>query len=200
MIEIPDGAVSLDDLPEESRVTVKRLNKLFWEELSGMQAGKMLEEVNPVGGYEKANAVRDIAVKTDVDLSDIIYIGDSITDVEPFQLVRKAGGLTISFNGNRYAVREAEIAVMSYHTCITSILADVFYRFGKQKVVNLAESWSLDVLKSLCSPSLFIKFELLPSGKAPIIERVTASNMEKLTSESSAFRKTVRGEAVGRLG
>jgi energy-converting hydrogenase A subunit R len=200
MIKIPDGAVSLDDLPKESRVTVKRLNKLFWEEFPSMQAEKMLREVNPVGGYEKANAVKDIAVKTAVELSEIIYVGDSITDVDPFRLVRNAGGLTVSFNGNRYAVREAEIAVMSYHTSITSILADVFCRFGKQKVFSLAESWSLDVLKSLCSPSLFGKFELLSSEESPRIERVTASNMEKLASDSTVFRKTVRGEAVGKLG
>ena len=200
MIEIPNGAVSLDDLPKESKETVKKLDKIFWEKISNMQAGKMLREVNPVGGYEKANAVKDIAVKTDVDLSDIIYIGDSITDVDPFRLVRNAGGLTISFNGNRYAVREAEIAVMSYHTDITSILADVFNRFGKQKVLNLAENWSLDALKSLCSPSLFSKLKILSSEKALRIEKITSGNMERLTLESSTFRKTVRGEVIGKLG
>jgi energy-converting hydrogenase A subunit R len=200
MIEIPDGAVSLDDLSEESKLTVRNLDRIFWQEFSNMQAGKMLKEVSPVGGYEKANAVRDISEKTNIDLSDVIYVGDSITDVDPFRLVRKAGGLTISFNGNRYAVREAEIAVMSYHTHITSILADIFNRFGKQKVTNLAENWSLDALKSLCSASLFGKLKMLSSEKAPQIERITTSNMERLTLESSAFRKTVRGETIGKLG
>jgi energy-converting hydrogenase A subunit R len=200
MIEIPDGAVSLNDLSEESKLTVKRLDKIFWQEFSGMQAGKMLKEVNPVGGFEKANAVKDISEETNVDLSDVIYVGDSITDVDPFRLVRKAGGLTVSFNGNRYAVREAEIAVISHHTYITSILAEVFNRFGKQRVFNLAENWSLDALKSLCSPSLFSKIKMFSSEKAPRIERITAGNMERLTLESSAFRKTVRGEAIGKLG
>jgi energy-converting hydrogenase A subunit R len=200
MIEIPDGAVSLDYLPNKSNVVIKRLDELFWNEISNMQAGKMLKEVNPVGGYEKANAVKDIVIKTGVKISDIIYIGDSITDVDPFRLVRNAGGLTVSFNGNRYAVREAEIAVISYHTHITSILADIFNRLGKQKVLNLAKNWSLDALKSLCNPSLFKKYEMLFSEKVPKIERITTSNMEKITIESSAFRKTVRGEAIGKLG
>jgi energy-converting hydrogenase A subunit R len=160
----------------------------------------MLKEVNPVGGYEKANAVKDIVMKMGVNLSDIIYIGDSITDVDSFRLVRNAGGLTVSFNGNRYAVREAEIAVISYHTHITSILADIFYRLGKQKVLNLAENWSLDNLRSLCNPSLYRKFETLFSEKVPKIERIAANNMEKISSESSAFRKTVRGETIGKLG
>jgi len=200
MIEVPDGAVSINDLPEESRATVQRLDEIFWKEVSDMQAGKMLKEVNPVGGFEKANAVKDIAKKTNVNLSDVIYVGDSITDVDPFRLVRKAGGLTVSFNGNRYAVREAEIAVMSYHTDITTVLADVFNRFGKQKVLELVENWSLNALRPLCNPSLFGKFERLYPEKAPKIEKITADNMEKVSSESSIFRKTVRGEAIGKLG
>ena len=200
MIEVPDGAVSINDLPEESRATVQRLDEIFWKEVSDMQAGKMLKEVNPVGGFEKANAVKDIAKKTNVNLSDVIYVGDSITDVDPFWLVRKAGGLAISFNGNRYAVREAEIAVMSYHTDITTILADVFNRFGKQKVLELVENWSPNALRPLCDPSLFRKFRTLYPEKAPIIKRITADNMEKVSTESSFFRKTVRGEAVGKLG
>ena len=200
MIEIPDSAVSLDSFPKESQETIARLDELFWHELIGTQAGKMIKEVNPVGGYEKANAVKDIAKKTGADLSDIIYVGDSITDVDSFRLVKSAGGLTVSFNGNRYAVREAEIAVMSHHTYITTVLAEVFNRFGKQKILDLTDNWSLDHVKSFCSPSLLDKLTRFVLEKPFRIEKITSSNMEKLASESSAFRKTVRGEAVGKLG
>jgi len=200
MIEIPDGAVSLNSFPKESQETIARLEELFWQELIDMQVGKMIKEVNPVGGYEKANAVKDIAKKTGADLSKIIYIGDSITDVDPFRLVRNAGGLTVSFNGNRYAVREAEIAVMSHHTYITTVLAEVFNRFGKQKILDLAENWSPNYVKSFCSPSLLGKLKRLVIEKPVKIEKITSSNMEELATESSAFRKTVRGEDVGKLG
>ncbi len=200
MIEFPDGAVSLDSFPKESQETIARLDELFWHELSEMQAGKMIKEVNPIGGYEKANAVKDITKKTGADLSDIIYVGDSITDVDPFRLVRNSGGLTVSFNGNRYAVREAEIAVMSHHTYITTIMAEVFNRFGKQKILDLTENWSLNYIKSFCSPSLFSKIKKLVKEKPVRIERITSNNMERLALESSTFRKTVRGEAAGRLG
>ena len=200
IIEIPDSANSLSDLPLESRNTVNRLNEIFWKEIPLMKADKMLKDVNPVGGYEKANAIRDIAEKTGVDISNIIYVGDSITDVEPFQLVRKKGGVTVSFNGNRYAVREAEIAVMSPHTIVTSILAEVFCKLGKDSLMRLAENWSLLNVRNVCSFQLFKKLETLYLQNKPRVERVTPHNMERLTRESSAFRKTVRGEAVGRLG
>jgi hypothetical protein len=38
------------------------------------------------------------------------------------------------------------------------------------------------------------------SGGFPQIEQVTDSNVERLIDESGVFRKTVRGEAIGKLG
>jgi len=200
MIEIPGEAKSVNDLSEDSRRTIKRLDEIFWKEISYMQAGAMIKEVNPVGGFEKANSVIDITKKLGVPLSDVIYVGDSITDVDPFRLIRAAGGLTVSFNGNRYAVREAEIAVMSHHTDITTVLAFVFNQFGKEKVLSLVEERSWETLKSTCDSALFQRIMKSFSGRLPRVERITSENVERLTAESSAFRKTVRGEAVARLG
>jgi len=79
-----------------------------------------------------------------------MYVGDSITDVPPFQLVRKSGGLTISFNGNEYAIREAEIAVLSGNTIVTSVLAEAFSRLDKDYVIRLVEEWNPSGLKKYC--------------------------------------------------
>jgi energy-converting hydrogenase A subunit R len=200
MFEIPDGAVSLRDLPQESLTTMNRLDEFFWNEISQMEACRMLKEVNPVGGFEKAKAIKEIVVKTGVDISDVLYVGDSITDVDPLQLIKDGGGLAVSFNGNGYAVREAEIAVMSHHTVVTSILAEVFNRHGKEAVLELADAWSSSKMQSLCSPSFVRELENLPPDKMPIVKRITADNEDRLMRESSLFRKTVRGEAIGRLG
>ena len=56
----------------------------------------------------------------------MFYIGDSITDVQPLKFANDNGGIAVSFNGNEYAIKEAEIAVMAENTTITSILADIF--------------------------------------------------------------------------
>jgi energy-converting hydrogenase A subunit R len=200
MIEIPKAAKSLSALPAESQVTVRRLDGIFWDEIPQMKSGRMLKEVNPVGGYEKANTVKEIIAKLGVGLPEAMYVGDSITDVEPFRLVRNGGGLTVSFNGNRYAIREAEIAVLSHHTVAVSILAEIFNKFGKEHVIHTAENGIPPSPGGLCSSALLDKLAMLSKEKAPLVEKITPHNMERLTQESSAFRKTVRGEAIGKLG
>jgi energy-converting hydrogenase A subunit R len=201
MIEIPENAKSVRDLSQRDQETIRRLDKIFWEEISRMESGKMLKEVNPVGGYEKAKAVQDIVDKLDSRLDNVMYVGDSITDVQPFQLVRKNGGLTISFNGNEYAIREAEIAVLSGNTIVNSVLSDAFSRFGKDHVMKLVEEWSPSGLKKYCATPMLRErmFKLYPRT-LPKVEIITADTRERLKKESSVFRKSVRGEAIGKLG
>ena len=84
---------------------------------------------------------------------------------------------------------------------MTTIIADVFCRFGKQATMSLAEHWSREALeKSSVSPLLLHHlFELYPKD-LPKVKIITGENMETLARESSEFRKKVRGEAIGRLG
>ncbi|MEA2090381.1 MAG: hypothetical protein U9O89_06480 [Thermoproteota archaeon] len=201
MIKIPKNAESLNDFSDEDRKTIERLNEIFWEEIPKMESGKILEEVNPVGGEEKAGAVQEIVKKLDSELTDVMYVGDSITDVASFQLVKENGGLTVSFNGNEYAVREAEIAVLADNTVITSVLADVFNRSGRQGAIGLVETWGHSVLKKHCSDFKLLEnvLKLYPE-KLPEVKIITDDNREKLSEKSCAFRKKVRGETVGRLG
>ncbi len=85
--------------------------------------------------------------KTGVKLSDVLYVGDSITDVEAFKLVRENGGLTVSFNGNEYAVRNAEVAVLSENNMVTAVIAELFCKLEKQDVLQVLENWSHETLK-----------------------------------------------------
>ena len=41
---------------------------------------------------------------------------------------------------------------------------------------------------------------MLFSGGFPQVEQVTDDNLERLMRESGVFRKSVRGEAIGKLG
>ena len=201
MIEIPGNAKSLSDLHPTHRTAIERLNEIFWKEIAQMRIGEIFSEVNPVGGGEKARAVEEIAQNHGVELENVMYVGDSITDVESFRLVRSRGGLTISFNGNRYAVREAEIAVLSQNTAVTSILAKVFHEHGRDQVLRLTKNWNMETLSKLDVPTRIIEHALRahPEG-LPKIKIVTRENMEAVARESSEFRKKVRGEAVGALG
>jgi len=210
LIEIPDGAGSLDDLSPESQGAVRRLDDIFWTQMPMMSVPwRMLCEVNPVGGVEKANAIKDSLRRTGNNLADVMYVGDSITDGEAFRLVRKGGGATVSFNGNRYALREAQIAVVANNTILLSILADVFTTGGLEGVLEFVSCWTL-ILKDDdrsrfqtlgIDPALISELEqrhtILPS---PGVQIITDDNRARLTTISERVRKKVRGEKIGALG
>jgi energy-converting hydrogenase A subunit R len=200
MIEIPENAVSINDFSGKDKKTIRRLDEIFWKEISEMECGKMLKEVNPVGGFEKAKAIQEIVAKVGIKSSDVMYVGDSITDVQSFQFVRENGGLAVSFNGNNYAVREAEIAVLSNNTIVTSVLAEVFNHYGRKGVLGLVRGWSYSTLERYCSPVLQSRMSCFYPKTLPKVEIITSANKERLMKESAIFRKTVRGEKVGGLG
>ena len=99
-IVIPPGAMGPDDLSPEDQETVADLDALFWEDLPDLSVYEIVEEVRPVGGLEKATSIRRAAEREGVPMDQVMYVGDSITDVDAFRTVRDEGGLAVSFNGN----------------------------------------------------------------------------------------------------
>jgi energy-converting hydrogenase A subunit R len=201
VFDVTPDMKSLDDLPREDQKVIRQLDEIFRERIAKMEIGKIYSEVNPVGGAEKAWAVNDIARKQRVPLRDVMYVGDSITDDEAFKLVKGNGGLTVSFNGNEYAVENSKIAILSENSIVTAIVADVFLRFGKLDVLKLVENWDRRALeKSSVDKSLLNRLFKVYSGGLPKVKIISDENMETLGKESSRFRNKVRGEAIGRLG
>jgi energy-converting hydrogenase A subunit R len=199
--EIPRNASSLEHFSSYDQDTIRRLDEIFWNKIPKMPIGKMFDEVNPVGEEEKAKAINAVVAETGSSVSSVMYVGDSITDVECFRSVRNGDGLTISLNGNEYAIREAEIAAISENTIVTSILAEVFAKHGREKVLQLAQEWSLSALKRFeVNPTLVMNAQKLYPHKLPRVEAITKDNRGRLAEESIAFRKSVRGEAIARLG
>jgi energy-converting hydrogenase A subunit R len=202
IIAIPPATKTIEDFSATDQETIRQLDTIFWNKLASMSVGIIFSEVTTVGGSQKAAAIEDAVSKLHVPLEDLMYVGDSITDVEAFQFVRENGGLTVSFNGNDYAVRNAEISVLSENNLVTAVIADVFCRQGKQAVLNLVENWNLESLESnrVVNPSLLDRLFSLHTQTLPKVQIVTGKNMELLAKKSSEFRKKVRGESIGRLG
>ena len=200
-IDIPQSARNVEDFSSGDQTVIHRLDEIFWTKIPQMFIGKFLMDVVTVGGEQKAEAIRDVVKRLGIDLADAMYVGDSITDVEAFKLVRDNGGLTVSFNGNGYAVKNAEVAVLSESNLVTAVIADLFCMFGREKTISAIESWSYDALKKCGVDNTLLKklSDLYPDA-LPKVQMVTAQNMESLVKESSEFRKKVRGVAVGRLG
>jgi energy-converting hydrogenase A subunit R len=201
MITIPDGAKSVREFSAQDQALVKRLDEIFWKKIADMPCGRIFGEVKTIGGEEKAQAIRDATQKLGLPLSSVMYVGDSITDVQAFQLVKANGGFALSFNGNGYAVKNAQAAAMSENNVVTAVFADVFLNLGTEKALQLAQNWSQENIKTApVTPQLLERLFTLYPTALPKVEIVTPKNMEALSKESSSFRKIVRGEAVGKLG
>ncbi len=160
----------------DSLFAIDSLKTFFFERLPSLPASRWMKGVDPVGGRGKAEAIQDIVTRTGVCFEDVIYVGDSITDVEAFQLVRENGGLSVSFNGNRYAVLNAEYVVVSREAMVLKDIARSFAKSGKE-----------DILEGTVSGTAFVS-----SHKSCDIENVL------ILSEN--MRREVRGEAIGNLG
>jgi len=199
MLEVPRGAKSVRDFNPRDQRTIMRLDEIFWQEIPGLTVYRMLMDVNPVGGDEKATSVVDICKKTGVGTEETVYVGDSITDIQALQLVRRGGGLPISFNGTEPAVREADVAVISGNTVVTSVLVEAFNRSGKEGVMHLVDNWNMEGIKSsgLVHDYLVKELTRVFPERLPIVAQVTSDNLDRLTRESVRFRKVLRGETVG---
>jgi energy-converting hydrogenase A subunit R len=201
LINIPPAARALEDFSHSDQAAIQRLDEIFWSELPKMSIGKVLSDVVTGGGEQKAEAICKVVKRLGAELQDVMYVGDSITDVEAFKLVRANGGLTVSFNGNSYAVKNAEVAVLSESNLVTAVIADLFCRFGKAKMIRTLQGWGYETLRnSGLDASLLRQLADLYPDALPKAKIVTAQNMESLVKESSEFRKRVRGVAIGKLG
>lgn len=177
LIELPKNASSPSDLSSELLSVLDRLEEIFFEIIWNLEVGVFLREVNPIGGREKAKACEKIVQELGETFSQGFYVGDSITDMEALSLLREGGGVSLSFNGNRYALRSAEFYGLSNKGSIFMKLSKAFLEGGKE---NLNK----------------VKFEEFEFGLVP----KEPDKLEKLIEKSEAFRKKVRGEVIGALG
>lgn len=173
----------LDRLPDGPEA-FPEMDKIFWDEIPAMPAAVLTTSVNPIGGPEKARALEDSLMRTGARMEDTMYVGDSITDVQAFEAARAGGGLAVSFNGNRYAIDAADIAVYGDNAKILELIADEFLKGGKEAVFVLLRDLSRNIMNEINLRGAHI---------------INDSNKETIVRESEECRKEVRGIA-GNLG
>lgn len=187
-ILIPEGAAHVNDLSPADRETVGMLDDLFWRQMDGRVSGAMLAAVRPVGGGAKLSALEGIMTQEGAAGRDVMYVGDSITDVPPLQAVRAWGGAGLSFNGNAYALAAAEYAAASPDAEVIADLAAAFAAGGRDSVESAVRTWPKP------------KKGVPPTGKERAWVGVVREELDTLTEASAALRRSVRGERVARLG
>jgi predicted HAD superfamily phosphohydrolase len=209
LLQWPAEAGGLEDLATLDQALVERLDTIFWEIIPAMQAGAIFQDVNPVGGREKAASVADSLGRTGLNASSVFYVGDSITDVQAFELVRQAGGLALSFNGNSYAIRSAEWACISGNTIIIGALAVFFDKYGREGIadIKLDENGcagGVALIEFMASKGVDAEmlsiFESMSDEEMPRLYHIESTDVSDLITLSESFRKSVRGKGVGELG
>ena len=183
-------------------------------------SGELLAAVRPVGGGMKLAALEDIVADLGVRGEDVMYVGDSITDVPPFAAVRRWGGVSLSFNGNGYALAAAQYAAASADTRPTLELARAFVAGGREAVDDTVREWASRARSAAaCGRGAGRPLQTPPQRAQPL--RLTAADAptgvdpdapplpqvgvideagEGLASASAWARAHVRGEPIARLG
>ena len=188
LIEIPEEARSAGDLSPADAGTVAQLDDLFWAQMDGRLSGEMVAAVRPVGGGMKLAALEEIVAAEGVEGAGVMYVGDSITDAPPLAAVKAWGGVSLSFNGNGYALAAAEFAAASPDAGVAAALAKAFADGGRAGVEAAVRAWPRP------------KSGEKPTGRARARVGLVAEEPEALAEASAAARRSVRGERIARLG
>ncbi len=208
MIDWPDDARSVSDLSPDSRESVDLMNRIFWQYIPSMSIGSILDNVNPIGGTEKARAVEHSLKRTGLSLSQVVYVGDSITDANALELVVKSGGIGIAFNANRYAIKKANWALTGGDSRLIGAILSLILDKGPDALHNITSSQNwlagkefLDILRGQGVSSSFIDPLMSLSGlEIPTFSPVSLKNIDQLIEHGERVRKVVRGVATGALG
>ena len=195
------------ELPLDAMHTIKKLDRFFWEELPKTSYKQMLEEVKPIGGYRKFMALEEALAEEHKALHQSETIGDSITDWVMLKKTKDAGGLSISFNGNDYALKNSNVAIISNNCMVTPVIIDLFNRAGIESVEEVTSNWNYNILKEASAKghlnlSLFMRFldSIDDISRLPRVAWITEDNIEATINDSKKMRNTLRGVAIGSLG
>ncbi len=176
---------------------------IFFNEIPKMSFYPKLDKISVVGGEGKKIAIEKIIKNKYIDKNQILYIGDSITDVEPLTFTRENNGISISFNGNQYSLKAAEIAIVSSSAIISIIIADIFNRYDKNAVIEFINKYNggEDIQQ------LFNRYEIqenlrnkFSNDDLKLIKVINKDNFQDILEKSSEMRNNIRGQTIGTLG
>ena len=180
---------------------------IFFNQIIEMSFYENIKDIEVVGGEGKKLAIDDIIKRDDINVNEMLYIGDSITDVEPLEFARKNNGISISFNGNEYSLKVAEIAIVSPSACVTAVIANIYADNDKNKVSNFINDYNNcnDLEKLFKDYNIDLKivdkfFSTFKDNDYPLIQIVDEKNFNKILKLSKEMRNNIRGQDIGGLG
>ena len=191
----------------ENPTDYELFDDIFFSQITKMGIYEKIKDIEVVGGLGKKLAIDKIIERDEIDINNMLYIGDSITDVEPLEFARKNNGISISFNGNEYPLKVAEIAIVSPSAVTTAVIADIYANNDKNKVLNFIEDYNAsdDYAELFNQYEIDLKvkekfFEVFDSEDYPIIKLINENNFDDILKSSKYMRNNIRGQDIGGLG
>ena len=201
--KITEFKLKILDEPENYEM----FDEIFFSEIPKMGIYEEIKKVNVVGGQGKKLAIDEIIERDGINVSEILYIGDSITDVEPLEFARKNNGISISFNGNEYPMKVAEIAIVSPSAVTTCAIANIYLDTNKDNVLAFINEYNdcddLEDLFEKYDVDLEVRdkfFDVFSDGVYPLIKIIDDENYDEILKLSKDMRNNIRGEDIGGLG
>ena len=190
----------------ENPTDYELFDDIFFNQIVQMGIYESIKEIEVVGGQGKKLAIDEIIERDGIDVNEILYIGDSITDVEPLEFARNNNGVSISFNGNEYPLNVAEIAIVSPSAIATAVIANVYADHDKDKVLEFINEYngSNDYEKLFndynINENVKNEFFSIFKEEYPVIQIITDENYEDILKISKEMRNNIRGQDIGGLG
>lgn len=166
-------------IPEHQKY-YDRITNFIWETVYNMPVGEFLRNVHPVGQTQKREALEKICKKLRVPLENVMYVGDSQTDVQCVEFL-KGKGLSMMFNGKGKVFQISDIMYIGEDARAIEEVADRFFKIGRSATIEYYT-------------------EIINAAKCGgIIGSVTPENAKQLESLSIQKRKEFRGVHIGEL-
>ena len=169
------------------------LHAYFWKENK-----HFFSEISVCGGAKKAESLEIITKATSTKLSQVMAVGDSITDIYMLKDTKNNDGFSVSLNGNQYSTRNANIVVVSPSLYAVYLIA----HWGSFEEIDIwQDSVGLDmnvsdIPKDIISNKLYKHFKKLKV--APIIyniKKASKSTISELIEKQKVMRVKNRGWA-----
>lgn len=183
---------------------VEELNNFFWNNEESDYL-KVMNSIKVRGGKRKELALEKISRELKTPISQFIVIGDSITDIDMLQRVKDEEGIAVSFNGNRFSVSRANVAITSPNNLgILPIFEN------RDNLESFLKSWEssyerfknnpLKIPQNLISENIkdyFAKYQFVPEIEN--LKNKTKATLDLTIKKQEIMRKQVRGWS-GNLG
>ena len=174
------------------------LNDFFWKDRESDYI-RVMNQVVVMGGKRKEAAVEEISKRTKIPLSEMIALGDSITDINMLQRIKDENGIAISFNGNKFIIERANVAVTTPNSL--GVLP-IFLK--KHNLREFLKEWESQFDRFKLDPNniedgliskeirnLFIKYNFIPEFVD--LTNKSQDQLTKIILRQENMRKVVKG-------